>query len=382
MNKPLTLHSSPFTVLVTGGAGFIGSHTCDALLESGHRVRVLDMLDPQVHGPDRKLPSWVDPRVEFLQGDVRCRDDLVRSIEDVDAVFHLAAQTGVGQSMYEIHGYCDVNVGGTAMLLDVLANTPHKIKRIIFSSSRAVYGEGAYQCASCGPVHPPLRERVALERSEWGIFCPSCGGGLETLPTPEGKPLSPISVYAETKRVQEQLLRIFSSAYGVPCTILRYFNVYGTRQALGNPYTGIGPIFVARILSGHRISIYEDGLQGRDFVNVRDVVQANMLALELDSPGVETFNVGSGQRLTIIDLARHICRELDAPEDFLFQGQFRMGDIRNCYADLRNSRAVLGYQPSVSFDSGVGELVSWARGERRDDRLHEAEAALRLRKLM
>jgi dTDP-L-rhamnose 4-epimerase len=227
-----------------------------------------------------------------------------------------------------------------------------------------------------------LREREMLERSEWRIFCPACGKSLEPVPTAEGKPLSPISVYAETKRVQEELLRIYSNTYGIPCVILRYFNVYGTRQALSNPYTGIGSIFVTRILSGNPISIYEDGLQGRDFVNVRDVVQANILALGLHASNVETFNVGSGERLTVLDLACHICRELGVPEDFRFQSQFRVGDIRDCFADLCNSRSRLGYQPAITFTSGVGELVSWASGEARCDRLGEAENALKARKLM
>ncbi|GAM08935.1 dTDP-L-rhamnose 4-epimerase [Geobacter sp. OR-1] len=369
-------------ILITGGAGFIGSHTCDALLERGYRVRIMDLLDPQVHGPGRKLPAWIDRRVEFMRGDVRNRDDLSRAIAGVDAIYHFAAQTGVGQSMYEIHGYCDVNVGGTAMLLDVLANSDHRVAKIVLSSSRAVYGEGAYSCPACGPVFPPLRGREALEKSEWRIFCPSCGAPLESLPTAEGKPLAPISVYAETKRVQEELLRIFSATYGIPGVVLRYFNVYGTRQALGNPYTGIGAIFVTRRLSGSPISIYEDGLQGRDFVNVRDVVRANLLALTHETSGSETFNVGSGERLTVLDLARHVCRELGATEEFLYQGQFRVGDIRDCFADLGKSRSGLGYEPAVPFAAGVAELVSWARGEQRDDRLEEAESALRLHNLM
>jgi len=369
-------------ILVTGGAGFIGSHTCDKLIECGYRVRVLDSLDPQVHGPGRKIPAWLNSGAEFIEGDVRCREDIVRAIDGVDAILHLAAQTGVGQSMYEIHSYCDVNVSGTAMLLDVLANVPNRVRKIILSSSRAVYGEGIYQCRSCGPVNPPLRSRDSLEKSEWRIFCPSCGNGIDPLPTPEDKPLSPISIYAETKRVQEELLKIYSSTYGVSCVILRYFNVYGTRQSLANPYTGIGSIFVTRVLSGNSISIYEDGLQGRDFVNVRDVVQANLLALEHDSTGYAIFNVGSGERLTVLDLASHICRELGVPEDFVFQGQFRSGDIRDCFADLSTSRKKLGYQPLVTFDSGVKELVSWARGESHCDRLSEAEQALKARNLM
>ena len=369
-------------VLITGGAGFIGSHTCDALLARGYRVRVLDSLDPQVHGPARRRPSYLDSRVELQQGDVRCREDVATALEGVEAVFHFAAQTGVGQSMYDIHSYCDVNVGGTAMLLDVLANSSHRVRRIILSSSRAVYGEGAYNCADCGPVYPPVRSREALERNEWRIACPCCNREPAPVPTTEKKPLAPISVYAETKRIQEDLLRLFSGTYATPCVILRYFNVYGTRQSLGNPYTGIGAIFTNRLLAGERIAIYEDGEQGRDFVNVRDVVQANLLALENEEAGGGTFNIGSGERLTVLDLARHVCRELGKPEEFRYDRQFRLGDIRDCYADLSLSRGLLGFEPQVPFADGVGALVSWARGETTEDRLAEAEAALKARKLM
>jgi dTDP-L-rhamnose 4-epimerase len=382
MKQSSTSNSSPLKVLITGGAGFIGSHTADALLEKGYTVRVLDILDPQVHGPERMIPAWLDPRVEFMRGDVRCREDVVRAIEGVDAIFHFAAQTGVGQSMYEIYGYCDVNVGGTAMLLDVLANSPNRVRRIVLSSSRAVYGEGAYDCTCCGTVFPPLRSRASLERHDWRITCPVCSGELVPLPTKEDKQPAPISVYAETKRSQEELIRLFSASYGMPSVILRYFNVYGTRQALGNPYTGIGAIFATRALAGQQIAIYEDGLQGRDFVNVRDVVRANLLALENDRAVGGLFNVGSGERLTVLDLARAVCRELGRPEDFAWSGQFRIGDIRDCYADLSLSRSLLGFEPRISFGSGVGELVAWARGGASTSNLEDAEAELRARKLM
>lgn len=370
------------SVLITGGAGFIGSHTCDALLSRGYRVRVLDCLDPQVHGPARQRPAYLDSRVELQVGDVRCREDLERALAGMDAVCHFAAMTGVGQSMYEIQGYCDVNIGGTAMLLDVLANSTQRVKRLVLSSSRAVYGEGAYCCGDCGTVYPPLRKKEALERGEWGIFCPGCGKPLQPLATAEDKSLAPISVYAETKRVQEDLLRLFTATYEIPAVILRYFNVYGTRQSLGNPYTGIGAIFTTRLLAGQPIAIYEDGEQGRDFVHVSDVVQANLLALEHPEAGGGTFNVGSGERLTVLDLARQICRALGKDEEFIYSGQFRVGDIRDCYADLTLSRERLGFAPQVPFSRGVAELVAWAAGEARQDRLAEAEAALRERGLM
>lgn len=368
-------------ILITGGAGFIGSHTADALLKKGYDVRVLDILDPQVHGKGER-PAYLDPRVELLIGDVRKREDVSRSVKDVDAVFHFASMTGVGQSMYDIHSYFDVNVNGTAMLLDVLANTSHSVKKIILSSSRAVYGEGKYRCDKCGVVFPQARKREQLEMHRWEIGCPNCGEALAPVPTDEDKQLNPISVYALTKKVQEEMLRMFSETYNVPSVILRYFNVYGTRQAINNPYTGIGAIFTNRALSGQDIYIYEDGRPGRDFVNVRDVVQANLLALENKRAENGTFNVGSGERLTVLDLAKLIKERLESAVDLKFTNQFRVGDIRDCYADLTRSREVLGYRPAVGFAEGVEELISWAKGERIEDRFSEAEDALKKRKLI
>ena len=379
-NKTSRLHMK--NILITGGAGFIGSHTADALLSKGYAVRALDILDPQVHGEKRRRPAYLDPRVELLVGDVRERADVVRALEGVDAVYHFAAQTGVGQSMYDMHSYCDVNISGTAMLLEVLAGSPGRVKKVILSSSRAVYGEGACRCPYCGIVHPGARSRTQLERREWDLLCPYCGEPVEPLPTPEDIPLLPSSVYALTKRVQEDLLRTFSSSYGIPSVILRYFNVYGLRQALNNPYTGIGAIFTNRALSGKDIIIYEDGKPGRDVVNVRDVVQANLLALENPAAENGIFNVGSGERLTVLDLAELIRQRTGSTVGLEFSGKYRVGDIRDCYADLSKSRSVLGYAPRVSFNAGVDELISWARGEQLEDRFEEAEGALRERRLL
>lgn len=369
-------------ILITGGAGFIGSHTADTLLKRGHRVRVLDILDPQVHGEARQRPAYLDPRVELMAGDVRERADVARALKGVDAVYHFAAQTGVGQSMYDMHSYCDVNISGTALLLEVLAADPGRVQKVILSSSRAVYGEGACLCQSCGLVHPAARRRAQLELKRWILACPCCGEPVEPVPTAEDTPRTPLSVYALTKQVQEDLLKSFSSSYGIPSVILRYFNVYGVRQALNNPYTGIGAIFTNRALSGRDIVVYEDGLPGRDFVNVRDVVQANLLALENPAAENGVFNVGSGERLTVLDLAELIRERTGSGVGLEFSGRFRVGDIRDCYADLTKSRRVLGFEPQVSFGEGVDELISWARGERLEDRFEEAERALRERKLL
>ena len=369
-------------VLITGGAGFIGSHTADALLAKGYLVRMLDCLDPQIHGIEQAVPNYLDSRCELIRGDVRNADHVRAAIEGVDAVYHFAAQTGVGQSMYAIHSYCDININATAQLLDVLANADHRVKKVILSSSRAVYGEGKYMCGSCGIVFPPARSRQQLESHQWGIKCPTCNSLLTSVPTDEEKPQDPISIYALTKKVQEDLLRMFSVTYGIPHVILRYFNVYGARQAINNPYTGIGAIFTNRALSGDDIVIYEDGQPGRDFVNVRDVVQANLLALENEQAINRTFNVGTGECLSVVDLARLIKEKLQSGVNLKYTNQFRIGDIRDCYADLTRSRAILGYSPKVSFGEGVEELITWARGERVENRSAEAEAALALRRLM
>ncbi len=369
-------------VLITGGAGFIGSHTADALLARGYRVRVLDILDPQIHGVGGTRPVYLDPRVELIVGDVRNRSDLAGALEGVSAVYHFAAQTGVGQSMYDIQSYCDVNINGTAMLLDVLGNVSHRVQRVVLSSSRAVYGEGEYRCERCGSITPPKRSREQLESRRWEMACDRCGSVAHPVPTPEGKPLDPISVYALTKRVQEDLLRMFGATYGMRFVVLRYFNVYGERQALNNPYTGIGAIFTNRALMGQDISIYEDGQPGRDFVHVRDVVQANILALENDLAINGTFNVGTGRRLTVLQLAELILQKIGVTVRLRQTGQYREGDIRDCYADLSHSTKVLGYRPSVPFDAGVEEMIRWARTQPVEDRFAEAESALKDRKLL
>lgn len=355
-------------ILITGGAGFIGSHTADALLKRGYDVRILDTLDPQVHGKAER-PAYLDPGVELMVGDVRIREDVTKATSGVDAIFHFAAMTGVGQSMSDIHSYCDVNINGTAMLLDVLANTPNRVRKIVLSSSRAVYGEGKYRCNRCGIVFPHARKRERLERRLWKITCPNCGEVPVPIPTDEAKPSDPISIYALTKKVQEELLQMFTDTYNVPSVILRYFNVYGTRQAINNPYTGIGAIFTNRALSGQDINIYEDGKPGRDFVNVRDVVQANLLVLENRGAENGVFNVGSGERLTVLDMASLIKEKLKSHGQLKFTNQYRVGDIRDCYADLTKSRGLLGYRPAVRFEEGVEELIEWAKGERIEERL-------------
>lgn len=351
--------AQPQTVLITGGAGFIGSHLAQALLQAGHTVRVLDVLDPQVH-PQRVLPSHVPREAAFIQGDVRDHEALRTALQGVEVVFHLAALTSVTQSMYDLHKYMDVNVSGTAALLDVIVQQRLPVRKLILSSSRAVYGEGAYHCAGCAAtVYPALRTPAQLAQGEWEPHCPHCGRPTVAVATPEHKPLSPLSVYAQSKWFQEELCTSVSQTYGLDLVILRYFNVYGPYQALSNPYTGIAPVFCTRILAGKTVSLYEDGQPLRDFVHVRDVVRANLLALLHQPQGPIRVNIGSGQPGSIEQICLAIFEYLGIAPRYAYTGQYRLGDIRSCYADLSYAQQVLGYRPSVSLRDGIAELLEW-----------------------
>jgi dTDP-L-rhamnose 4-epimerase len=352
------------TVLITGGAGFIGSHTADALLREGYAVRVLDTLDPQVHGAERKRPAYLSPEVELVRGDVRDPDVVERCARGARVVYHLASLTGVTQSMYDVRSYVDVNVTGTAALWDVIVNRRTGVEKVVLASSRAVYGEGTGLCRACArEVHPLPREAGQLERGDWEARCPHCGGGVEPVAVREDKPPQPLSIYAETKVAQERISRCMAGAHGIPLVILRYFNVYGPRQALGNPYTGIAPVFCSRIRAGQPLCLYEDGRPLRDFVHVGDVVRANLRALAWHGAEAAAFNVGSGDPRTIEEIARAICARMGAEPRLEYTGQYRAGDIRGCYADLEAARRDLGYAPAVPFDDGVADLVHWVLGQ-------------------
>ena len=364
-------------VLVTGGAGFIGSHLVDKLIEQGHKVRVFDNLEPQVHGSKGSVPDYLNKECEFIKGNIRNKLALKKALKGIEVIFHQAARVGVGQSMYEINKYMEVNTLGTANLLDILVNNKHKMEKLIIASSMSVYGEGKYKCDNCGTVYPRLRSLEQVKRREWEMSCPLCGKCVEGIPTPEDKPLYPTSVYAISKRDQEEICLAVGRAYDIPTVALRYFNVYGPRQALSNPYTGVAAIFSARIKNRHSPIIFEDGLQSRDFIHVRDIVQANILAMGKKEANFEVFNVGMGRKLTILDMANILIRRLGAdelaPE---LVNKYREGDIRHCYADVSKIKEKLGYEPKVRFEDGILDLIDWVKEEEAVDRFEESRNQL------
>jgi dTDP-L-rhamnose 4-epimerase len=364
-------------ILVTGGAGFIGRHVSRALLLRGHLVRVLDRLHEQVHGSDttNQLPREVD----FIRGDVRDRDSLDKALRGCDAVLHLAAEVGVGQSMYEIDRYVATNDLGTAVLLQALLAYP--VERIVVASSMSIYGEGLYRSAGGRLIEDA--HRIAGAPS--GIWDPldECGAPLEPMPTPESKRPSLASVYAINKFVQERLVLTVAPAYRMQAIALRLFNVYGPGQALSNPYTGVLAIFASRLLNGNRPSVFEDGRQRRDFVHVEDVVQAFMLALETPSVAGGVFNIGSGHSISISEVARRLAAAMGRPElTPHVLGKARAGDIRHCFADIGAARRELGFVPQRSLDQGMQELAAWVANQSAVDRVAEAQRELEQRGLV
>lgn len=371
-------------MLVTGGAGFIGSHLVDALVKEGHRVRVFDNLEPQVHGALREQQRWPDycnPGAEYVFGDVRDRDALAKSVEGVDVVFHEAAMVGVGQSMYQVRRYVDVNTLGTATLLDVLVNQKRRVRKLVVASSMSIYGEGKYECPTHGAIYPRLRPKEQLERRDWEVRCPQCGQAARPLPTDEEKPFFSTSIYAISKKDQEEMCLCVGRAYGIPTVALRYFNVYGTRQALSNPYTGVAAIFSSRLLNNKAPLIYEDGLQSRDFIHVSDIVRANLLVMNADAANYDSFNVGAGVPVTVLDVARILGQALERDIKPVVVGKFREGDIRHCFADISKARR-LGYTPSVPFEQGMRDLAAWVGEQQAEDRVEAAAGELEQRGLV
>ena len=365
-------------VLITGGAGFIGSHLADELLAHGYHVSALDNLSPQVHASSWQRPGYLSPHVQLINGDVNDPEIVRRAYRDADAIYHFAARVGVGQSMYEIANYTETNNLGTAILLEALIE--HPVERLIVASSMSIYGEGLYCDADGKPMPGVNRSLENLKTGDWEVYDRN-GARLIPIPTPETKPPSLASVYALSKYDQEQMCLMVGRAYQIPTVALRFFNVYGTRQALSNPYTGVLAIFASRLLNDKPPLIYEDGQQKRDFVNVQDVAQACRLALEAPGAAYEVFNVGSGQQYTVCEIAERVARAVGKSIEPQITGKYRVGDIRHCFADISKARSILGYRPRISLQEGMAELAGWLDWQAATDRVDDANRELLARGL-
>lgn len=367
-------------ILVSGGAGFIGSHLVDGLIEKGYRVRVMDNLYRQIH-PSGQLPSYFNKKAEFVKGDVTKRIDWIKALEDIDAVYHFAAAVGVGQSMYEIEHYVKVNSLGTALLLDILVNKKNKIRKMIVAASMSSYGEGSYRCKQCGIVQPSLRNEKQLLKKDFSLYCPNCRRVLMPAATSEEAKQNSNSIYAIGKKNQEEMMINIGQAYGIPAVALRYFNVYGTRQSLSNPYNGVVAIFISRIKNGKSPVINEDGMQTRDFIHIKDVTDANIAALENDSADYNVFNVGSGKPVTIIKVADILIRLQRSSIGKEISYKVRKLDVRHCYADISKIKKILGWKPGIKFEDGLKEVLDWSRKEKAVDKLDYALKQLAVRGL-
>jgi len=369
------------TILVTGGAGFVGSHTADALLALGHRVRVFDNLSPQVHGVSGR-PSYLSHEIELIKGDVRDLATLSRAVRGADVIYHLAASVGVGQSMYEIADYAEVNIQGTANLLQAILDTRSRPEKLIVASSMSIYREGPYLYSERGDVSPTARPIRQLIERQWEVLCPVCCQVVKPVATAEAKPLQSTSIYALSKKCQEEMVLLFGRTYEIPSVAFRYFNIYGPRQALSNPYTGVAAIFASRLMHASRPLVFEDGFQLRDFVNVHDIVQANLLAMHSTGADGLALNVGSGKPVTVTEVAAEIADAMGTPSRAEITGKYRSGDIRHCFADISQISSVLGYKPRVKFKDGVAELVNWLRSQESQDNTQEALEHLATRGLV
>lgn len=362
-------------ILVTGGAGFIGSFIVDALVAGGHDVVIFDNLDPQVHAGGKK-PAYLNGKAKFVLGDVQDLESIknVLKSEKPEVVYHEAAAVGVGQSMYQIQRYVSVNDLGAANLLQGVLESNLPIKKLIVASSMSIYGEGKYSCTGCGTVYPSLRKAKQLGEKKWEMTCPSCGAAVTPRPTGEEKPLEPTSVYAVTKRTQEELFLSYGRAYGIPTVAFRYFNVYGPRQALSNPYTGVVAIFSSRIKNDNPPVVFEDGIQSRDFVSVHDIARANVIALE---KGDGVYNVGTGKPISILEIANTLIGLYGKKLKPEVRNQFRKGDIRHCFADVSKIKKDLGWCAQTKFGDGMRELIGWAEKEEARDGFEQAEKEMK-----
>lgn len=366
-------------VLITGGAGFIGSNIALKLIAKGYSVTVLDSLSKQIHGnnPDETSPLYnnVKGKVNFILGDVNSREDLTKALDGVNYVIHLAAETGTGQSMYEIEKYVNTNIGGTALLLDILTNTQHNVKRVVVAESRAIYGEGKYHCPKCGDVYPLERKDEDMQRGDFECHCPKCGQHVELVATTEDSAIHPSSVYGIAKQVQGQLVHLVCKSIGIESVSFRYQNVYGPGQSLSNPYTGILSIFSTRIKNGNGLNIFEDGKETRDFVYIEDVVDATILGMEIPEANGHVFNIGTGIATDVLTVANTLCEKYGIPVPISVSGNYRLGDIRHNYADITLARNILGFEPKWNFSDGIGEFCKWVNGQAVQGDNYEASIA-------
>src|SRR3954463_4358999 len=354
-------------VLISGGAGFIGSHLADRLVREGHRVRALDSLDRQVH-PDGERPLYLADEVELVVGDVRDRDVLRRAIDGVDTVVHFAAAVGVGQSMYEIERYTSINSIGAAVVLEEVLDRRDSIRKLLVASSMSIYGEGQYRNPKTGTggLAPAIRPEAQLATREWDVRDED-GTILEPEPTAETKPLRPTSIYAINKRDHEEMFLSIGAAYGIPAVALRFFNVYGERQALSNPYTGVAAIFASRLLNGRSPLVFEDGHQTRDFIDVRDIARGCASALMSDGADGRTVNLGTGNPTSVLEIGGVIARGLGKEIGPEVVQQYRAGDTRRCYADTRLAEELLGFRAEIPLESGMQDLLAWLEGQEASD---------------
>ncbi len=365
-------------ILVTGGAGFIGSNLSLKLLTLGYKVTVLDNLSEQIHGNYSELYSSIKGKVNFIKGDVRIKEDWQRALENQSIVVHLAAETGTGQSMYEVQKYVDVNINGTAILLDLLVNGQHQVQKVILASSRAIYGEGKYECEIHGIIYPKERIEQDLLNGNYEPKCHICNSKIKVLPTDEESKIHPSSLYGITKQNQEQMVLSVCSSINIPSVVFRYQNVYGPGQSLKNPYTGILSIFSTQILNGNNLNIFEDGEESRDFVYIRDVITATILGIENASANGQIFNVGSGKQTKVTEVAAKLKEYYNSNIEINVTGNFRLGDIRHNFADISKINSILNFKPKYSFNEGLKLFVNWVKTQEiNDDRYLESIRLLR-----
>ena len=354
-------------ILITGGSGFIGSNLALALLQKGYQVTVMDTLSVQIHGKDPVVTSplyqSISGKVNFIKGDVNKRTDWINALKDQQVIVHFAAETGTGQSMYEIERYTNTNIGGTAILLDLLTNQPHSVKKVVIASSRSIYGEGKYRSPEMGIVYPGHRDADTMNKGDFEVKYPGCTQPLELMPTDETSAIHPSSVYGITKQNQEQMVMLVCQSIGIAAVAFRYQNVYGPGQSLTNPYTGILSIFSSLIKNHRPINIFEDGKESRDFVFIDDVVQATMLGIEKEEANGEIFNVGTGVAIDVLTVAGTLIKKYGIDVPVTVTGNYRLGDISHNYADLTKIKSRLGFNPTVDFESGISRFADWVDGQ-------------------